>query len=192
MRLPAFAALNWPSGGLLLAVALLAGAGGWHFGSLRATHKLDALKTDIAQREANAADAAHERLLESQARAALLVGQVAAQQAQINSQSFGALHVLAKVASPARPAYSSPVVRVLATAPGVTVAMPEPAAGAAAKDGAAGAAAAEPPGAESPERPELMVSELDAATWAIHAAGLYETCRARLGALVDFHVGAGR
>ena len=92
------------------------------------------------------------------------------------------------------PCLRSTALRVLDGAPGIRVAgLPEAAAGAAAGGAAAAAAAGDAARAAADlaadDAPaQAAVTDTDAARWILQAGAMYETCRGRLHALIDFEL----
>lgn len=84
-------------------------------------------------------------------------------------------HRAIKTATSGRACLGGAALRVLERAPGITV-VPAPTGGAAAADGAAASAA------------DDYATDTQTASWAIDAGAQYETCRAQLDALIDWHV----
>lgn len=87
----------------------------------------------------------------------------AGQIVQLKQESIDAI----KQATSGRVCLDAAALRVLDAAPGIAV-MPAPASSAAAADG-------------------RFASDTDVGTWAAEAGALFETCRARLDALIDWH-----
>lgn len=150
-----------------------------------------------AERNRIAAETAAAALAQAQAKAA----QGAALQARVASAELQ-ISVLTKerddaiaAATTGRACLSGRAVRVLDGAPGIRVAaVPRAAPGTA----AAHATAAADPGAVAaagsgdgaahgaPAEPELSVTDTAIARWVLQAGALYEACRGRLDALIDY------
>lgn len=95
-------------------------------------------------------------------------------------------------ATSGRACLGSAALRVLHGAPGVRVAaLPTPAAGPAAAHGPAAADTGATPaaGPDPDPGPELETTDTQLGAWVLTAGAQYETCRARLDALIDYALG---
>lgn len=170
--------------GIIVAGLALAAAGwlGWSTG--RAP-----LLTDLANQ-----DAAHTReklrtfertaevLKDAQDRGDALTITLAARQADIDQLSKEKRNAIAKVTT-GRGCLDGAALRLLSTAPGLSVSGITQAPGIAA---AAGAAVA--PDTDIADDGAVTSTDADIVGWAIDAGAQYEVCRARLDALIDWHV----
>jgi hypothetical protein len=157
---------------LLFVIALVASALGGS--ALMADHKnaiIAEMKTNQAQAEAAVIEAAAERWKKAEARADTLVKQLAeADQARAKT-ALEHSHEIKKLSS-GKPCFNAGLVRLLNQsgprneAPGLSAS----ASSAAPEDGA-------------------FASDSDVAHWAANARTQYDTCRDRLGALIDFEKG---
>jgi prophage endopeptidase len=138
---------------------------------LMADHKdavINQMEANQAKSEAAVVAAGAKRLRDAQARGDTLTNQLAqAEQVREKTAQEHAREI--KNLTTGRPCLNAGVVRVLnGTGQGiVTPAVPAPTGGAVAEDGA-------------------FATDTDVAGWADNARRQYETCRARLGALIDF------
>lgn len=140
--------------------------------ALVSAHKnaeIEALKRTHAEAEAAAAAAALERLQQAQARGDELAQQLAAAETTLQTQAEEASREIARLTT-GRRCLDGAVVRMLnAPSQGIRLGAVPPAAGQpAAADGAA-------------------ASDRDVAQWARVCRTGYDTCRARLDALIDYH-----
>lgn len=140
--------------------------------ALVSAHKnaeIETLKRTHAEAEAAAAAAALERLRQAQARGDELAQQLAAAETTLQTQAEEASREIARLTT-GRRCLDGAVVRLLnAPSQGIRLGAVPPAAGQpAAADGAA-------------------ASDTDVAQWARVCRTGYDTCRARLDALIDYH-----
>lgn len=93
-----------------------------------------------------------------------------------------------KTATSGRACLSGRALSLLNSAPGIRIAPPVPESGAAAASEGA-AAAADPVTVANTDaaQPQAVITDTALAQWVAQAGGLYETCRLRLDALVDWH-----
>lgn len=109
-----------------------------------------------------------EALQAAQVRGDLLSAGLLTQASQIDQLKQESIHAI-KQATTGRTCLGAAALRVLDQAPGITTAvMPAPASSAAAAD-------------------ERFASDTDIGLWAAEAGAHFETCRARLDALIDWH-----
>ena len=158
----------------LCVVALAAGcAAGWVFGRMPLTAEL---ATQAARHETQARAAAEQalRVLQgAQARGDALTSTLAQSLQQINKLQRDKHDAVSK-ATTGQPCLDGPALRLLGSAPGLRVAdLPPAASGALAAGGA-------------------VASDTDITGWAIDAGAQYQTCRARLDTLIDWHQPAPR
>ncbi len=141
--------------------------------ALVSAHKnaeIETLKRTHAEAEAAAAAAALERLQQAQARGDELAQQLAAAETTLQTQAEEASREIARLTT-GRRCLDGAVVRLLNASQGIRLGTVPPAAGQpAAADGAA-------------------ASDTDVAQWARVCRTGYDTCRARLDALIGYHEG---
>jgi len=158
------ASIGWVE--FLLAVAIGAG-GGWVLGRMPLHTELAQPTATHATERAAAASAAAQAMLEAQTRGDLLSAGLLQQQTYIDRLKQEKTHAIVQ-ATTGSACLREPALRLLNSAPGLSVAgLPQTPSGPA----AAGRATA---------------SDTDLTSWAIDAGAAYETCRARLDALIDF------
>ncbi len=156
---------------LILCAALVGmgalGAGTWV--AARKNAEISDMKRDRAEAEAAAAAAAMERLQQAQARGDELAQQLAAAETTLQTQAEEASREIARLTT-GRRCLDGAVVRLLnAPSQGIRLGTVPPSAGQPAPaDGAA-------------------ASDRDVAQWARVCRTRYDTCRARLDALIDYH-----
>jgi len=133
--------------------------------------EIEALKRTHAEAEAAAAAAALERLQQAQARGDELAQQLATAETTLQTQAEEASREIARLTT-GRRCLDGAVVRLLnGPSPGIRLgAVPQTPGQPAAADGAA-------------------ASDRDVAQWARVCRTRYDTCRARLDALIDYHEG---
>lgn len=136
------------------------------------------LQTDLAQlREAHsetarlAALASTARLVQAQARSDTLTVQLVGQITANDSLTLEKTRAL-KTATAGRACLSERALRLLHGAPGITVASPGP-------------VSTPGPGVAAPNA--TVATDTDLAGWIANTGNLYEQCRSRLGALIEFH-----
>lgn len=177
---------------LVLAGLAIAGGGLWSW-SVK-TERLQA-QAQRANDRAAVAEAALQRLQKHQAIGNQLTQRLATAEAALLRTQRERDHALAKHTT-GRTCLDAGALRVLHGAPGIRVAgMPGTTGGPdAAGTGAATAAhdgdSSAEPAAEEPAGPGLVMrlaTDHQVAGWALQAGALYETCRQRLQALIDFH-----
>ena len=153
--------------------ALMAGGGGYALGHRLAKADGDAalakLQRDHATLETEAAESALARLQEAQARGDALEERLAAEEASRKTQAQEHAREIKRLTT-GRPCLNAGTVRLLNESAGRTGAASVPAP-------ASGIAAADAPAA----------SDTDIAGWIDNAQRQYDTCRSRLGALIDWH-----
>lgn len=152
---------------------LLAAVAGWQTGREqeqdRCTAQVATLKADQAIQERQAAQAALDRLQQAQARGDALQARLATEETNRQTQAQEHEREIKRLTT-GRPCLNAGTVRLL-NEPAVglrTPALPAPASGADAADAAA-------------------ASDTDVAGWIDAARRQYDTCRDRLGALIDWH-----
>lgn len=153
--------------------ALAAGGAGYALGHRVAKADGDAalakVQRDHANRETKAVEAALARLQHAQARGDALEERLAVEEASRQSQAQEHAREIKRLTT-GRPCLNAGTVRLLnesAGRPGAA-SVPAPASGIAAADAAA-------------------ASDTDIAGWIDNARRQYDTCRSRLGALIDWH-----
>jgi len=149
------------------------GAGTWV--AARKNAEIADLKRDRAQAEKDAAEAALLRLQQAQARGDELAQQLAAAETTLQTQAEEKSHEIARLTT-GRRCLDGAAVRLLnaPSSQGIRLGAVPPAAS---KPAAADVAAA---------------SDRDVAQWARVCRTSYDTCRARLDALIDYHAEAAR
>lgn len=174
----------------LAAAVLAAGAAGaisWNLG--RAPLQAEITQMQLAQATAaiRQADARALRMREAQAKTdalALALGQVTFQNQALTSEISHAL----KTATSGRACLSGRALGLLGSAPGIRIAAPVPDPGAVvAPEGRTAAADSISVASADSAQPQAVITDTALAQWAAQAGGLYETCRLRLDALVDWH-----
>ena len=157
---------------LLALVALplgLASAVGWQAGRAPLTVQLSQQATAYATEKQRLAEAAVTVLAAAQARGDALSTGLLNQQTHIDQLTTEARRAIPQVTS-GRPCLGPAALRLLDSAPGLDVAgLPPAASGAAAES-------------------RRVALDSDIAGWAVDAGGQYAVCRARLDALIDWHV----
>lgn len=145
--------------GLLLA--------GFVVGSLKDAD-IASLKTIHAKNQAAAAEAARLRLEEAVARGDSLAARLAQTESALNKKTLEVSREIARVTA-GRPCLGAGAVRLLNNAnhPGGVATVPQASGQPDAEDGA-------------------VATDTDVAGWIANAQGQYETCRARLGAVIDW------
>ncbi|WP_199031706.1 hypothetical protein [Ralstonia sp. ASV6] len=157
---------------IALAVAAACGAlGAWAFTRNHYTAEIADMKTTQATALATAEQTARERLEAEQKRGNVLSAKLATTEASLTKQTQELSNALSRLTT-GRKCLDAPVVRVLNGT----------SSGAASDD--MHAATGTPDAADGP-----AATDTDVAGWINHAKGQYETCRARLGALIDFEEG---
>ncbi len=152
---------------ILLAVAIGLG-GGWVIGRMPLQTQLAQLTATHAQELADQASAAAKALADASTRGDLLSAGLLTQQTQIDQLKAEKAHAITQVTTGSTCLFE-PALRLLNTTPGLSVAgLPPAASGAAAAGG-------------------VTATDTDIGTWAIDAGAAYDTCRARLDALIDWH-----
>lgn len=180
----AWSAITWMVP--LAAAVLAAGAAGaisWKLG--RAPLQAEITQMQLAQATAaiRQADAQALRMSQAQAKSdalALALGNTVVHNLSLTLEISNAL----KTATDGRACLRGRALSLLGSAPGIRIAPPVPESGAAAA--AEGAAAAADPLSDA-AKPEQVITDTALAIWAAQAGGLYETCRLRLDALIDWH-----
>lgn len=148
---------------------LLAAAGGFWAGD---QHR----NTVWLAEQAHQAQAAAQTLAAEQARGDALSSGLLVLQGQIDQLRQEAQRAIVTKTT-GRACFDSAALGVLQRAPGIAL-VPQAASGTVAAHGGAASAADAAP---------AYASDTQVASWAIDAAALYETCRARLDALIDWH-----
>lgn len=153
---------------LLPIMALLASLAGWLAGREQAQDRCAAqiatLEAEQAARERKAAQAALDRLQQAQARGDALQARLAAEETNRQNQAREHVREIKRLTT-GRPCLNAGTVRLLnEPAPGLRA----PTSGAAAADA-------------------TVASDTDVAGWVDNARRQYDTCRGRLGALIDWH-----
>jgi hypothetical protein len=152
---------TWLRGWIFVAMLALAwGAGGVFLGYQWA-------QAQHLQEQARVERAAREQLQAANARGDALTRGLVAQLAQVDFLKQETHRALSQATS-GRACFDSGALRVLDAAPGIDF-VPAPASGAVAADAA-------------------VATDTDIASWVVDAAAQYETCRARLDALIGWHM----
>jgi len=150
-------------------LASLSGVVGWQLGRLPVLAQLADLRTTHAETARLAARSAANTLQQAQQRGDVLTDALAQRQAQIDQLHQDKRHALTRVTT-GRPCLSSAAVRLLNDDP--------------ADYGAPGV----PQATGSPDADHATTAtDADVGGWAIAARAQYNTCRARLSALIDWH-----
>jgi prophage endopeptidase len=182
--------------GLFAAAALVFGIASLVFGMTSCARRhTDALYQAQAQAAASTARAEQAEADLARLQKAQALGD------EISHRLAATEHVLAKttkerndalaLATTGRACLRGPALRLLDGAPGIRVKfgdLPAPTSSAAAA-GAAAAAAESPERAASAADAAAESTDQQVAAWALQAGQMYETCRARLGALIEFNLG---
>lgn len=149
-------------------LASLSGVVGWQLGRLPVLAQLADLRTTHAETARLAARSAANTLQQAQQRGDVLTDALAQRQAQIDQLHQDKRHALTRVTT-GRPCLSSAAVRLL-------------------NDDPADYGAAVPQATGSPDAAgATTATDADVGGWAIAARAQYNTCRARLAALIDWH-----
>lgn len=173
-------------------LALLAGAaagawGGYTVGRAPLLVDLSELRESHAESLHMARQAAAKRLQDAQTRTDALSLRLGETLIENNTLAQEKTHALL-LASTGSTCLSDRALGVLNGAPGIRVAgldgVPAPGAAAAA---AGASAATDPHAASATGAPGLIATDADIGAWVIGAGALYEACRARLDALIDWH-----
>jgi hypothetical protein len=152
---------------LLIAASLL--LGGW-FGYQISHAELVRLQRDVAILGQKNTDAALRRYVQAAQRADLLEGRLATSEAARLTQAEEHTREIKRLTT-GRPCLNAGTVRLLNSSTGIwPVSLPETASRPAAEDAAA-------------------ATDTDVAEWIDHAIRQYDTCRDRLGALIDYEQG---
>lgn len=147
--------------------------GGWVEARLEA--QISTIKTRHATEKRVAAEDATQRLQAAQARGDQLINGLEQRQDQINQLAREKRDAINKVTT-GRTCLGEPALRMLHSAPGLSVRGLTPAISGTVATGSATA-------------PDTFVStDIDIASWAVDAGAQYEVCRARLDALIDWHL----
>ncbi|MDT4329797.1 hypothetical protein RPD76_07735 [Methylomonas sp. MV1] len=152
----------------LIGLGLGAG-GGWFLTDAILNAEIAQLKADQAQALAAAETLYRERQAAEQQRGDALSAQLAQTETELNQRTLEVTRAVSKVTT-GRACLGDAAVRVLNGAPRDDPTVPE----------AAGASTAES---------AAIATDTDVAGWIGNAQYQYETCRARLGALIDFETG---
>lgn len=160
---------------LVLAALLGGGAlGGWagyRLGRAPLQAQLAELRATHSETARLATMASGQRLLRAQSRSTALTTQLTEQLTANDHLTQEKTHAL-KTATAGRACLSARALGLLNSAPGITVASP-------------GTVPAPGPGAAAPGAP--VATDTDIALWIAAAGNAHEQCRARLGALIDWH-----
>lgn len=125
---------------------------------------------------------AAEKLQDANDRGDQLVSALEMRQDQVNQLAREKRDAITKVTT-GRACLGEPTLRLLSTAPGLTVSGITPAAGIAPAESAAAS-----PDPDNRPGPDIISTDTDMAIWAVDAGAQYEVCRARLDALIDWHL----
>lgn len=154
-------------------LASLSGVVGWQLGRLPVLAQLADLRTTHAETARLAARSAANTLQQAQQRGDVLTDALAQRQAQIDQLHQDKRHALTRVTT-GRPCLSSAAVRLLNAEQ--------------ADDPADYGAPGVPQATGSPDADHATTAtDADVGGWAIAARAQYNTCRARLAALIDWH-----
>ena len=166
--------------------AALAGTLAYKLGRAPLLLELVQLKAKQATDAKTVADAQALRMSQAQAKGdvlALALGTAVVQNLSLTSRISNDL----KTATSGRACLNSRAISLLNQAPGIRIAAPVPESGAAALAEGRATAADSKPTTDNAAQPEQVITDTALAQWAAQAGGLYETCRLRLDALVDWH-----
>lgn len=138
-------------------------------------------------KQANAERQAKEKLQAAQVRGDDLSGKLLKQQDQIIQLKAEVSHAIESATS-GRPCFNGPTLRLLDQAPGLSIRrLPPSTRSAAAAGGTAATTGGDKPSAESADAAATYSSDTQVALWIVDATSRYETCRARLDALIGWH-----
>jgi len=168
--------------GLLLAGCALVAAGSvvWHTARAPLLTQLAQQETTYAREKLVTFEHAAEVLQDANDRGDQLLGVLEVRQDQINQLAREKRDALTKVTT-GRTCLGEPALRLLNSAPGLSVRGFSPAV-----SGAAAAGATTAPNTDNGIN--VVSTDTDIAAWAIDAGAQFEVCRARLDALIDWHL----
>lgn len=171
---------------LILASIALVAAGSvvWQTARAPLLVKLAQLDRDHSREKLLLIERAAEKLQEANDRGDQLVNALEARQDQVNQLAREKRDAINKVTT-GRPCLGGPALRLLNSAPGLTVSGITSATGSAP---AAGATAAPDTNNGTGSGSDIFSTDTDVAVWAVDAGAQYEVCRARLDALIDWHL----
>ena len=184
----AWSAITWvvPIAAAVLS-ASAAGVLSYKLGRAPLQQEVAQLQLSQATAAIRQADAQAARMSAAQAKGdvlALALGNAVVQNLSLTSRISNEL----KTATDGRACLGMRAISLLSSAPGIRIAAPLPESGAAAlAEGRATAADTVAAAARGAGQPEQVITDTALAQWAAQAGGLYETCRLRLDALVDWH-----
>lgn len=167
---------------LILAGAALAAAGTvvWHTARAPLLVELAQLDRDHTREMLKTIERNTEVLQAANERGDQLLGVLEVRQDQINQLAREKRDAISKVTT-GRTCLGEPALRLLNSAPGLRVSGLAPAVSGAAAAGAA-------PAPNTDDGANVVSTDTDIAAWAIDAGAQYEVCRARLDALIDWHL----
>lgn len=167
---------------LILAGVALTAAGSvvWHTARAPLLVELAQLDRDHTREKLLLIERAAEKLQAANDRGDQLMNVLEVRQDQINQLAREKRDAIHKVTT-GRACLGGPALRLLNSAPGLTVSGITQATGSAP---AAGAAAAP----NTDNGTDIVSTDTDMAIWAVDAGAQYEVCRARLDALIDWHL----
>ena len=184
----AWSAITWvvPVAAAVLS-ASAAGVISYKLGRAPLQQEIAQLQLSQATAAIRQADAQAARMSAAQAKGdllALALGNAVVQNLSLTSRISNEL----KNATDGRACLGLRAISLLSSAPGIRIAAPVPESGAVAV-AASGAAAADSvtTAVSDAAQPQAVITDTALAQWAAQAGGLYETCRLRLNALVDWH-----
>lgn len=185
------ASAAWSAVTLWLPVALAVGAAlasatlAYKVGRAPLLVEIAEAKTKLVTDVKAAADAQAQRLADAQAKSDRLALALSAAQERNQSLTSEIFHAL-KTATDGRACLRGRALSLLSAAPGIRIAPPVPESGpAAVAEGRS--TASDPIAAPNAAPTEPIITDTALATWAAQVGGLYETCRLRLDALIDWH-----
>jgi hypothetical protein len=166
---------------LLVAGIALAAAGwlGWSTGRAPLLTQLAQQETAYTREKLRTFEHTAEVLQDASDRGDQLVTVLELRQADINQLAREKRDAIHK-ATTGRTCFTESALRLLNTAPGLSVRGFTPA--------VSGAAAAGATAATDTNVSNVVSTDTDIATWAVDAGAQYEVCRARLDALIDWHL----
>ena len=171
--------LRLPSLALVSCVAVAAGAAAWTVGRAPLLTQLAHQEAVYTREKLRTSERTAEVLQAANDRGDQLLNVLELRQADINQLAREKRDAINKVTT-GRACLGGPALRVLNSAPGLSVRGIAPTVGGTAAAGAAAAAYT--------DIGDIVSTDTDIATWAVDAGAQYEVCRARLDALIDWHL----
>ena len=174
--------LRLPSLALVSCVAVAAGATAWTVGRAPLLTQLAQQEATYTREKLRTSERTAEVLQAANDRGDQLLNVLELRQADINQLAREKRDAINKVTT-GRACLGESALRVLNTAPGLRVRGVAPTVSSTAAAGAAAAAYT-----DIGDVSDIVSTDTDIATWAIDAGAQYEVCRARLDALIDWHL----